>query len=430
MLDDFLNESALAGQNQGKGSFTISPERARVKLAESVPPSLRDPWIAAALLLDGLELGFSWTVTQGLPIMLSGALMSATEGGIDLWLTGKNCPETIASAFEVLKNVGEHPFSSSEPAELSLSRGLLALTHLGISCHIRVGRSELAWPCQGTSDDLLLVLAKDRPFGNAFGRISLGPHQTFTHYYNQGSKYRPSTFSLTDPHRRVTKKTIWRESQGVGLKLQGDFGDWHTGSWYDYRTRAAVLLESFHHGPKDSQRLLIRSSTQAPGTFIRVNEQKSAWQRFISRRDHVFLRQWGEHPPEPDAHDNEKAPLRAIFSIGLSDRPSVVRLLGWTQVGRDLILPNTPYGLRGQIWWPELKQSLYGEQWVEDEEYDKALVWVRQQVRTCFLLLEQEFDYIIKEILNEYTRRAYTNEVIQKLLDWRQNIQRYLHPQS
>lgn len=420
MLDDFLKESAQAGVAGERGAFTISPERARRKLADSVPSSLRDPWTALALLLDGVELGFGWRLDQGSPISIYDAVVVTKQAGIDLWLTGDTNAERLQAAFEVLQRVGEQPLSSTDPAEVSLSRGLLALTKLGISCYIRVGRFHQAWSCQGDSEKTVAVLAKDRGFRNAFGRITVGPHPKFTDHYNQGSKARPSVASKIAPHRRKT--TI-----GLGPRPSLSGRTVSRANWYDYRTRYASLLESFHHGPRDSLLRVDAQKAIPPGSYGRVNQDKSAWERFVlGRRTDVFLRQWGPEPPSVEPFEDNTVALRAELRIGLTDDPSWVEFLGPTRVEKVLQLPDVPYGLSGNVWWPTLKQSLYGENWVADEEYERAVAWVKEQVRVCFALFDKEFDYIHQLIQAEHSKRSYRNEVSKKLQEWRASVQRYL----
>src|SRR5438128_671089 len=67
-LDDLLRDLSDDGSSAGKGAFTLAPEKAREKLAQSVPPGLSSPWVAACLTRQALRLWHdTYTVEYPVP---------------------------------------------------------------------------------------------------------------------------------------------------------------------------------------------------------------------------------------------------------------------------------------------------------------------------------------------------------------------------
>ena len=115
----------------------------------------------------------------------------------------------------------------------------------------------------------------------------------------------------------------------------------------------------------------------------------------------------------PDSLDELNC--RAVFWVEASDAPATVTLsngdLFW-----DRTLIQGPPGLRAKVIWPNLKRDIWGLRWVEDEEYERALEWCREQAQFVAASLSENLEKIIASILTTDTiKRKYVDETVGRI---------------
>lgn len=416
-LDEYIASIRTQGERDSEGQFTVSGIQARAKLAESVPPAMADPWLALTRLVEGLSLGFGLEASHLGFFVIDSSFIWVNKAGLEFFVPQSDSARPLGELAEMLKRVEEQPFSGTEPAEILLSRSLLTFTKLGVACYFNFGGHEVSWPHSDVDAETMTILKKQSSSLGASIKIVFSEHPAWTAYANLERSRRPNLFHALDPHRCLTKTRMW-DDEGVGRDVLDTFGDWHRGSWYDYRTRPAVLVESFHHGPADSPMRVSGKIQLNPGNSTRVDSDLSAWDRFLGRRRFVFLRHWGESLPEVKQSHHGRVPVRAIFAVGLSDIVSKARFFHWGRVPNDVVLEGMPQGLFALVWWPELQQNLYGTDWVRDAAFEEALAWTHQQAQECFARLKDELLYVRDLVKTEHSRKGYVDLVDERLIEW------------
>lgn len=459
---DYLRELASDGASDGRGSFTLAPDEARKKLAESVPPAMDSPWAGAALLLQALQM---WQDSH-LPAGADGELGRARVGfvrrprldgvqDVALKLSGLVQTDEVKQALTCLRTLMEEcwqrPFRTTEPLALCFSRAFIVLSRHGVGLHIRFGAGNLEaliaadekapLPDQGLvkaagapqKGEVMILCGKCRawltppprpPDGSeAFVQIGGQLLRSWVGAYPFGQlpeSFRQRSVATVGPLGSLFKTdSAWtrcpsRESTRLCLRLDSAV------SWYDYRAKKPILLEYLVASQAPSPLPVAPDTVRKMSghTVERIGESHSSWQRVMSQCENLILRRW-THPPEASPSGDFFA--RAIFSIALSDAPSRAIFANWGNTLELTPLPELPPGLAACVWWPELRQSLYGESWVQDEAYRQALDWTIEQGRKAFALLESEFDYLWSMLAQDHVSSSSRSDV-------RQRVERWLRP--
>ena len=92
--------------------------------------------------------------------------------------------------------------------------------------------------------------------------------------------------------------------------------------------------------------------------------------------------------------------------------------LNWGGTPEKVSLANCPPGLGGIVYWPELKQSLYGDSWVRDEAYQEAVDWSVEQVKIIFEKLADEVEFIWEMLKRDHARKSYLAELEKRIRTW------------
>lgn len=449
-LNRFLESQGETGVQQSEGVFTVAPDVARRKLADSVPEEFSNGWSAlcflgAALRLSGLVP--SSRSMGGLGVQPLHNLLTFSRE-VDVRMAVRYCPGEGDDWESLAKNLRdklvascESPMSETTPVGICLSRAVLILTKLGLSASFQfVGCEQSDYILSGDPD----FRPVEKSLGEARGKESHGFvvwiqesgdwRQALSQHKDDYPLYRVQRLlkvdSPLDVISMLAERAQAKEFSLFGLKLQRE-SVWtqspvqeilelgfckHAGGWFDYRCKQAILAEVYISTPEVTPLILSSkcANTESGQEMVRPGELMSNWERFRSQAERLILR-WWDAPP---SFEHSRLYTRAVFAVGLSEAPSRIVLLNWGQTKEQVSLPHCPPGLGGVIYWPGLKQSLYGESWVRDEAYEAAVEWASEQAKLIFKKLGDEFDYIWEMMLRDHVRKSYRAEVERRLRAW------------
>lgn len=446
-LRQFLDSQGEPGSREGEGTFTVAPELARRKLADSVPPELSDPWnalsfIDAALRLSGLLPERS--TLGGLGVVAITKLTLSSLGipylGLRYQFNGDEWGLPASNLRTSLIRACENPFGHRGAVEICLSRAALILAKRKVNAEIffpgsglpkyslsNGAESEIEQWVQSQAKGKLaqgfvICFSTIEEWKDAFQRHRDDYHIDRVKEYMRRNS--PLAIDLALRNRagyvepallgvKLWIESVWTRAPSRELIEYGFCK--HSGGWFDYRTTEAVLAEVFvpAAGASGLPVSLDCRVPQEEGEILRTAEHMSSWDRFRSQGEKLVLRWWESPPMVWD----EGLHARAVFTIALSESASKVAFVNWGNTKENFSL-DCPPGLGAFVYWPELKQSLYGESWVRDKAFQEALDWTNQQAKRIFVKLYQEFDYVWKMLQLDHVRKSYKPEVERRLRSW------------
>jgi hypothetical protein len=445
-LNGYVQSQRETGAYQSEGVFTVAPELARRKLAESVPEKFACGWSAlgfltTALRLAGLRPAGKFGEPTGIDIIRK--VPFGSEGvtvGLALRYEAEQNDWSLG-AKEIRQKLiesCERPFGETTPIGLCLSRTILVLSKLKLSvcfqflgseqkdflvsndsefkfdektlrearCGVKVG---VVTVIQGTPDwDEALHDGYTSHSRIALRLAQRDPLRIFTRLQERARAKVPRLFGLKLEHESVWTNAPAREIMAVGFCRI-------SGGWFDYRCKEAALAEMFIASSEVTP-LVLNSTCATPESgdeIQRPGDLMTSWERFRSKAEKLVLRWWDTRP----SLQHGSLHARAVFAVGLSEAPSRVAFLNWGETKEHIVL-DCPPGLGGFVYWPELKQSLYGDSWVRDEAFHEALEWTNKQAKKIFDTLSKEFDYVWEMLARDHVRRSYRLEVERKLRSW------------
>ncbi len=143
-----------------------------------------------------------------------------------------------------------------------------------------------------------------------------------------------------------------------------------------------------------------------------MNRPKGFFEKLlVGNSDCVFSRKF----LDLGSGENTYKKAKAIFSVYLDDGPAQIDLFSRGHTLETLPWPEGPPGLFGVVCWPELKTDLWGQKFLRDEEFEKAVDWIRQQVAHLKNDLHLLSPKLKTEILANRTKKAYRNEVAKRI---------------
>lgn len=453
-LTSFISDKEADGLLQGEGHFTIASGQGREKLVQSVPPEFRNGYAAAGFLHCCLTDFGLLACGPALEDVVHEKLRLEYERiGISL-LRRKHKPEaSITLRFEppdkdwkphnlirALQRAINHPFSESSATHIRLSRAILILEHckMAVLAKFKGMNSPnmlVSFKPDSEADlfESLFVLVnrrvqfRKRAISFEFSSFKNWNSDTYiSHWGNLCPWALTSTTNLLpkaisrvcqpSPRSMWTKVVIGNpRNKHSPFKLLSPYQRRNSQGWFKYRVHFVTLLEHFVPGQPDSpmsvSERLVPNSDARPTE--RVLEGLSGWRR-ASTRPIPLLRTWSEPPTVIEG----LCPCRALFTLTTTSHPSRIQLYNWGTTPEQLILEDFPPGLFGLVYWPDLKQSLFGDSWVKDKQFELAEQWARLKAREAFLNLKREFSYIWNILESDHIKRLYRNEVRTRLESW------------
>ena len=416
-LEALLGQARAGGEDQGEGCFTLASRLALPKLAASSPFYLQNAYAVLAHLVSGLMEGLELAWPAPRWITYGSKLNPAV--GLRLEFSLKGSPnagsfESVASLLPALRRIGELPFQGDEPWTILLSRARVAFLKLGIACRFALGDRVEMWELLEPEEDISTLAGPTVPSPDALV-VVLSNHPSWPAWIGgmRRSEYatRASLRKAVLTSGPLARAQDWKDKE-VGVAVLDSFGAWYTGGWWDYRAPGKVLLESFHAGPRETPFRVPTSLQGSPGHHAMVRRPGGAFLDRWRNRPNTLFRGWGM---ETTQRVEEQIPVRAVFVIGLHERQSMVRYFNWGRVHKDQPLGECPPGLRAWVWWPALKQDLYGVSWVEDAQLAMAQEWTRGVALSCFDFLRGELDAVRAFV---HSRTARGAEVDARLSHW------------
>lgn len=441
-IESYLKAATEAGLEKSDGQFTLSGEAARRTLAESVPERMQNPFAAVAcLVLAARDLGLSirplpdydWDMDERRVVKLLSRNRAAQEEYVD----------TLLQAYE-------NPFQSTQPLHRKLSRAIIILEQQGQSFSLfqfKVGRKDFPHtqedrsfggysrePRRIKADPSTLVIAfwksafnseslRAMPGSRRLSRI-LAHHRA---YYQFSVLYAIQNRCTAEPPNilgfRTQRDSLWTKLASRDVYTQTQLCP-HTDWYYDRVSRDLIVLEYLVPTEQASPLIVASSQVGETGLVLKPGKTMSSWDRVRSQAENLILHY--TTPTEElalgeDLRPKKVAPgtpMKAIFTVGLSEAPSRVAFLSDDTACELSIIPDLPAGLAAAVFWPGLKTDLYGEGWIRNDTFEQALAWVQNMGRNVFRLLVSESEYI-KDMVNlDHARRSYRTEVRKRIGDW------------
>ena len=423
-LNEFIADEVEIGKRVDTGVFTVHGERAREQLAESVPTQLTAPWVIVALFRSAFKLA---NCTEADSVRHSWGVFDCQSN-----LLRNNSPRTYALRFrsaqplKVLRKTIEEviagPFAGTGEKQLCFSRAILALIKANWGAVVLF--SDSSAPLNLDSSDSLMknfcadamrraktqevIIVFDRHpelRESAKSQFKRGPFLGLQSQFEQRASHQePKVLGLFP-----IKQSGWSNAPSrVVASHCLRYGE--IGTWFDYRTSKAALLEwVIFSGRKTPIPIYCE-----PGEELqRPGQDMSSWDRFRSEGENLILRRWSSPVEQPELRFG-----RGVFSVMLSDKPSQVAFVNWGNTLETTPIPNCPPGMAACVHWPELKQSLYGESWVKDEQFEQAMHWTEEQAKLAFEHLREQFDYVWDMLRRDHIRKSYRSEVYRRLETW------------
>ncbi len=407
-MDRFLNETQSAGEIAATDQvFTLSGERARQHFLTSVPPNEQTLLKGLLFLADALThlghnpskmVGFYQEAPANAWVHMD---LSAPAGLIE------RGPAWIEERYQ-------HPFTSKEPADLAWDRAWLRLLAANQIINIAVKDAGLGsnWslsldPKLGLSNGSGIPLFQ-KGFYMAVGPFNLGL-ESFKLY---GHEER-----LRAGRRRALRLSDYDSlrSEALPSTLKGN--------WFDYRSRHLCLHERLVLAPPEEFGLKCtlnsryRSLTKPlypsedlqterikrPGFIYRVLRSGGLW---------VAGRSWSGPTGRPE---EDEFWAKAIFNVALDERPSSVDFFNDGHSLASVDFPEGPKGLLGVVYWPELQSDLWGQNFVHNSEWERAMAWTKHQLSQVQRTLEEESNYLVAEVVANHTKKVYRKEVEERI---------------
>jgi hypothetical protein len=452
-LNSFLQNKREDGTLLEDSSFTLNPKLARRKLAESVPEKFAEPWAAVGFLRSGFALAGlkGWGDEGG--VSPAGRMETSFSSHVTkcalAYTTTHSAEDWDPAEFRLaLEDAASRPFGDRTPLGICLSRAFLVLARVESDVRISFPGYDLADVVisngRQESEELrqLAEQASQRvpkgvvcvfPAREDWSAACPSPRNSQYDPKLEQRRARARLLRECDAHYlkplfyqkaiekpanffgfHWEKPSVWTHAPGlVALELLLDF--YGKGSWYDYRCNKVVLLEhiELHH---EETPLVVNTDVVGPqGELLqRPGEHMTSWERYRSRGEDLILRSINTTPSKNEGLLH----ARAVFAIGLFDAGSQVTFMNWGSVREKFPIPNCPAGLAAVVWWPELKQGLYGDSWVKDEAFEEAMAWVEARAAELFDVLRNEFDYVWQMMVRDHVKTSCVPEVRRRVCSW------------
>lgn len=432
-LRAYLAEAAGEGERVEGGKFTLAPEVGRAKMAESVPPSLRQGWAGFAFL----QYAFEQCGVDLFHYGQSSPLLAITPRP---WLYASYRPRVrdydMKPVAELLEKCIFHPFSETSPAGSFLSRALLIFLHLDVSLVFRFNGYEVD-PIALCSSEEALEKARGAIGGLrlAFRKEELevvfSTCDCWTQLIKAGKNDNPYArcarlrreFSPTWARDSFSEVIAYQEPKAFGVQLSLESAWTHAPSkvlmervqlgWFQYRVAKVALLEHLIPG-QEEEGLPVHASLapESSESLERPSAGLTLWQKLRGAGETLILRSWSR-PPEVSTNGLR---CKGVFTAVASDTPSGVYLYNDQGAPQQRIpLAGFPPGIVGVVHWPGLKPTTFGEGWVQDEEYQRAERWCHEQGLEMLQILSAEWNFVVQMLSRDHLGSSYRGEVLKRL---------------
>lgn len=426
-LDSFLKASLADGEEVDQGVFTLAPDSAREKLKGSVPPELRNPlvpltYLRFCLRRQGLEPVRSPYSTEGINVAFATSLALALDF-VDI----KGTWDPVEFVHQ-LDTCQKSPFTEQDLVSIFLSRALLILSVLELDIIFRFPGMGCP-PVQIVNSGKVCKVRHHRlqtdlrRLGKRRVEVVLGPSHGFTGTPSETD--RELARHAPDQILYRLKRVASSEQKSGWLGKVVGLGRWGTApsrillhfmtannDGYAYKTKRPSLLEYIVTSGQPTPLPLNPALASSDSDLLqRPGEHLSSWIRYTTREEFLIVRQFDAGLRAVQG----RYFARAVFVVCLSERPCEIRFCTEVEGVRGVKLPEFPPGVLGIVFWPSLKQTMYGEAWIEDENYAQALQWTLRQLEQVMETVRAEFDYIWRMLERDHVKKPYWKEIENRL---------------